>query len=165
MKSNYTVMVTVALSVFSFGMAGQTEGCNVFAPIQIAFPGAGDDGGVRPDSDFNDDASSDSGNARIEMRAVLRGPGAEHGDAKYRERGTRMRLNVELEDAIPGSAHGIFVDGVMIGELTIGALGEGEVEFDTKIEPGHVPWPTELSNRLGAGVVIKVGPAMGTLGG
>lgn len=97
--------------------------------------------------------------------AVLSGAGPEHGDVVYREVGTRRKLNVELEDAAIGSTHAIFVDGVSVGDLVIGPLGQGEIEFDTNIEPGHVPWPANLPLRLGPGVVIEVGNTSGTLAG
>jgi hypothetical protein len=97
--------------------------------------------------------------------AVLSGAGPEHGDAEYREVGTRRKLKVELEDAVVGSTHAIVVDGVSVGDLVIGPLGEGEVEFDTKIEPGHVPWPADLPLRLSPGVIIQVGNTSGVLAG
>jgi len=98
------------------------------------------------------------------IRVLLMGMGPEHGNAEYREIGTRRKLNVELEDAVPGSSHTILVDGVNIGELLIGPLGNAEVEFDTNVEPDHLPWPDELPTRLGPGVVIQVGNTSGTLG-
>lgn len=125
------------------------------------------------DNSFNDNGNDNSpspSGAPINVPdqrfpAVLSGVGPEHGDAEYREVGTRRKLKVELEDAIVGSTHVILVDGVSVGELVIGPLGEGEIEFDTKIQPGHAPWPANLPLRLGPGVIIEVGNTSGVLAG
>lgn len=121
------------------------------------------------DDNGNDNSPSPSGApANVpdqRFPAVLSGAGQEHGDAEYREVGTRRKLKIELEDAIVGSTHAILVDGVSVGDLVIGPLGEGEIEFDTKIEPGKTPWPANLPLRLGPGVVIEVGNASGVLVG
>jgi len=121
------------------------------------------------DNNGNDNSPSPSGTpANVpdqRFPAVLSGMGPEHGDTVYREVGTRRKLSVELEDAVVGSTHEILVDGVSVGNLVIGPLGQGEIEFDTKIEPGHVPWPANLPPRLGPGVVIQVGNTSGVLAG
>jgi len=159
MKSTYSLIVMVALSIPSLGMIGQTEGCGAVTPFRIMFSDSSDALG----SSAQVASSSGSDATWTEMRAVLTGPGEEHGDAVYRERGARRQLDVELEDAEPGSTHTIVVDGIDIGALTIGALCKGEVEFDTEIEPGHVPWPTQFQMDLAEGAIITVGSTSGTL--
>ncbi len=141
------------------GMNGEDDGSAADAPAPSNQPGnTGDDNGG------NGAPGSPADVPENRLSAVLTGPSPEHGDAEYREEGTRRRLKIELEDAVPGSVHMIVVDGVHISDLTIGPAGEGEVEFDTKVEDEHLPWPAELPDRLSAGAVIQVGDTTGVLG-
>jgi len=159
-------------------LLGQTQGCNVDAIVNV-FGNAstqpsgddlnddhgGDDVGDDNDDNGNDDNDGSADAGEIILTTTLGGSGAPHGEAEYRESGIRMRLKVEMEDATPGSVHQVSVNGIVIGDLTIGSLGEGELEFDTEVEPDHLPWPAALSSGLDAGAVIVVGPAQGTLAG
>lgn len=184
MTSVHTVTMWAALSVCSIGLLGQSNGCDLNALINIVFqPGAGGDAGTDgiddatsngmddATSDGFDDANSDGiddngggGNNSLSINAELTGATAAHGDAEYRKDGSRRRLSVELEDATVGTVHDVSVGGIFIGQLTIGALGEGELEFDTHIELGHLPWPGSLPTELEVGTSVQVGPASGLLG-
>ncbi|RIK68121.1 MAG: hypothetical protein DCC65_04675 [Planctomycetota bacterium] len=169
------------LTVMSFGLLAQSPTCSLDAVISILRPdgdansnGVDDDAnsnGTDDDSNSNgtdDDANSngtdDDNSSALRIVADLTGPGPAHGDAEYREEGARRSLKVELEDAAAGSTHDVLVRGILIGQLTIGALGEGELEFDTNIEPGHLPWPANLPTELTPGTQVQVGPASGVLG-
>lgn len=168
----HALSAMMAMGMLSMGLLGQSEGCNVNAVIRIIAPDDDhfdDHGGMNGDDSpemMDDHRGMDDGLAADEIRfeARLLGSGPESGRAKFRARGARRRLKVELEDAPVGSSHAILVDGIDIGLLTIGTLGEGEVEFDTNIEPGHVPWPAKLPLDLPAGTTVQVGPVSGTLG-
>jgi hypothetical protein len=64
------------------------------------------------------------------------------GKAEFRIRkGTRMSFHVEAEDLDPAN-YDVTVGGVLQGVLNVQVLAdgrvEGEIEFDTKVEPGHV---------------------------
>jgi hypothetical protein len=64
------------------------------------------------------------------------------GHAEYRVRKkNRVSFHVEAEDLAPAN-YDVTVDGVLEGVLDVRQLVnnkvEGEIEFDTKVEPGHV---------------------------
>lgn len=152
-------------------LLGQTQGCDLSAVFNVLRPNgtAGVDDNSHDTGDDTDDSDGSTedpnGVSEIVLIAQLGGGGTEHGDAEYRERSGRLKLEVELEDAVPGSNHDIQVNGVHIGTLTIGSLGEAEVEFDTNVEPGHLPWPDALTGGLHVGDVVQVGSTQGTLSG
>ncbi|GMU34385.1 MAG: hypothetical protein HS101_03260 [Planctomycetia bacterium] len=186
MTSVHTVTMWAALSICTVGLLGQSNGCDLNALINVVFQqgSAGDDIGTNGVDDANtdgfDDANSNGidddaesngiddngggGNNSLRINAELTGSTAAHGDAEYRKDGSRRRLSVELEDAAVGTLHDVSVGGIFIGQLTIGALGQGELEFDTHIEPGHLPWPNSLPTELEVGTSVQVGPASGLLG-
>lgn len=180
MSSTNTVTMWALLAVLSIGLLAQPSGCDLNALINIVFqnPSGGDDIGTdgMDDADSNgfDDANSNGvdddaetngiDDSSLRINAELRGSTAAHGDAEYRKEGARRRLSIELEDATPGSTHDVSVGGIFVGQLTIGALGEAELEFDTHIEPGHLPWPDSLPTELEIGTSVQAGPASGLLG-
>lgn len=157
--------VVVLLLGASSLQLGQTSGCDISAifnvPVTVQ-PGLDDN--PHPDDNGGQNGNPGAGQELI-LTANLVGPAAVHGAAKYRELGDRMRLSVELEDAIAGSAHDVVVNGNTIGQLTIGALGKGEIEFDTHVEPEHAPWPASLAGGLSPGATVAVGNATGVLAG
>lgn len=157
-------VVVLLLGAGSFQL-GQTSGCDISAifnvPVSVQ---PGQDDNPHPDDNGGQNGNPGAGQELI-LTANLVGPTAAHGSAKYRELGDRMRLSVELEDAVAGSVHDVVVNGNTIGQLTIGSLGEGELEFDTSVEPEHMPWPASLSGGLGAGDTVAVGTASGVLMG
>lgn len=167
MSNLHTMTLWSALSVCSVGLLGQTSGCDVNAIMNVFQRGAGgDDSGTNgiTDADSNGLDDAGSGNSILRITAVLTSSTVAHGDAEYRKEGSRRRLSVELEDATVGSTHDVSVAGIFVGQLTIGALGKGELEFDTQLEPGHLPWPNSLPTELEIGTSVQVGPAAGTLG-
>jgi plastocyanin len=56
---------------------------------------------------------------------------AADGRADYRERGSSMRLNVEIEDATPNSTFTIEVSGEPISTVTTNSFGIAELELNT----------------------------------
>src|ERR687896_289583 len=56
---------------------------------------------------------------------------AADGSADYRERGSSMRLNVEIEDATPNSTFTIEVSGEPISTITTNSFGIAELELNT----------------------------------
>jgi hypothetical protein len=63
----------------------------------------------------------------------------------------RMSFNVEAEDLAPAN-YDVVVAGVLRGTLDVRTLPdgrvEGEIEFDTKREPGHVPLTFDPRGQL-----------------
>ena len=158
----------LAIGLLSMSMLGQSEACNVNAVIRVFTPPGQGPGMGMGHMDDKDDPMPGPGiapnvGAEIRLEADLMGTGIESGNADFRARGTRRSLKVELEDAPVGSVHSVLIDGKEFGTLTIGSLGQGEVEFDTNVEPGHAPWPEDLPFDLPAGTVIQAGPVSGML--
>src|SRR3712207_6437394 len=56
---------------------------------------------------------------------------AADGRADYRERGSSMRLNVEIEDATPNSTFAVEVSGEPISTITTNSFGIAELELNT----------------------------------
>ena len=59
------------------------------------------------------------------------GIAAADGRADYRERGSSLRLNVEIEDATPNSTFTIEVSGEPISTITTNSFGIAELELNT----------------------------------
>jgi plastocyanin len=57
--------------------------------------------------------------------------GIADGRADYRERGTSMRLNVEVEDVTPNTTFTIEVSGNTLGTITTNSFGTAELELNT----------------------------------
>lgn len=126
-------------------------------------PAGDDNGGQRPagvsdDPPGNDkggsDAGSDASDSRIQMRLV--GDGLESGSAEYRVEAGRRKFKVEVEDFQPGT-YTVALNGVIVAEIIIGPLGTAEIEFDSKTEVGHVPFPDGFPAVVRAGDVLNVG--------
>lgn len=50
--------------------------------------------------------------------------------AEFRERGGRMKFEVEIEDVLPGT-YEVFVGGAKVGEIAVDGEGEGTLRFDS----------------------------------
>ena len=72
------------------------------------------------------------GQEHVEIEAELTNLGVVSGEAEasFEARSGRMQFEVELEDAPPGT-YDLLVDGVKVGDITVGPGGEGEIEFDS----------------------------------
>lgn len=88
-------------------------------------------------------------------RVALVNSGAEpaaSGKAEFRQRKVdRARFKVEAEDLTPAN-YDLTVGGVVRGVLDVQVLPdgsvEGELEFDTKVEPGHLPLDFDPHGQL-----------------
>ncbi|HZE88260.1 MAG TPA: hypothetical protein VE404_01865 [Verrucomicrobiae bacterium] len=70
--------------------------------------------------------------SRVEIRFPL-APGAGVGgeaSARFRELAGRMKFDVEIEGAVPGT-YDLLVGGVVVGQIVVDASGRGEINFDT----------------------------------
>ncbi|MFT4569292.1 MAG: hypothetical protein ACI8TX_000496 [Hyphomicrobiaceae bacterium] len=61
-------------------------------------------------------------------------PGAS-GDTRFRIKKGRTKFSVEIED-VPTGLYSLFVGGVERGVISVDALGEGEIEFDSGDDDG-----------------------------
>jgi hypothetical protein len=50
--------------------------------------------------------------------------------AEFRERGGRMKFEVKVEDAVPGT-YDLIVAGSNVGQIVVGVDGSGELQFDS----------------------------------
>jgi hypothetical protein len=57
--------------------------------------------------------------------------GIADGRVDYRERGSSMRLNVEVEDVTPNTTFTIEVSGNALGTITTNSFGIAELELNT----------------------------------
>ncbi|MCC6285361.1 MAG: hypothetical protein IT439_08685 [Phycisphaerales bacterium] len=89
---------------------------------------------------------------RLIARARTRGV-AMHAKGDYRERGSRRRLNVEVRLGTPGDVFDVAVNGAVIGQVTINALGLGKIEMNTN-DGANPPF-------VASGDVLTVGPVSG----
>lgn len=178
MTSMHARILTLLMLTLPVGMLAQTQGCDVTALTNLLAAlssnqsgnnsqddGSGDDNGGDDVNDDNGGQDSDDGPADVELVANLTGAPPASGHARYRVIGARIRLDIEVEDTAPGAVLPISINGVSAGDLTIGSLGEGEVEFDTQteLEPDHTPWPAGVDTNLAVGTVIQVGSLSGSL--
>lgn len=86
-------------------------------------------------------AAKDASRVRVSLVNTGEAPSAS-GHAEYRVRKkNRISFHVEAEDLAPAN-YDVTVGGVVQGVLDVQVLPknrvEGEIEFDTKVEPGHV---------------------------
>lgn len=91
------------------------------------------------------------------------------GKAKYRERTNgntiQQRFSIEVEDATPGDALAVVINGNLYGMIVVNDLGMGELQFRTAEfidDPGDGdPIPSEFP-RIDPGAKISVGDMNGT---
>jgi hypothetical protein len=115
-----------------------------------------------PDDDF---ATTSTANALadVRLRADLRGAGEPRGQVDYRVEDGRRSFKVEVEHFAAGE-YSVRINGVEVLTLSVGSLGFAEVEFDTKSEPGHTPFPPGFPSEIQVGDTIDVaGIVSGTL--
>lgn len=89
--------------------------------LGTVFSGAGESSGVKLDE-------------RSSLAATGLIPGAS-GDTRYRTDKGRTKFSVEIED-VPAGPYDLLVGGVLRGTINVGALGEGEIEFDSGDDDG-----------------------------
>lgn len=87
--------------------------------------------------------------------------------AKYEEKTkngvTTAKFSVEVENATPGDTYAVTVKGIAVGTVTIGALGEGEIEFQSNPrDADDLPLPAGFP-ALKAGDTVQIGALTVTL--
>jgi hypothetical protein len=110
-----------------------------------------------------------AGGVDVRMRAALSGKTLASGRAEYRERMRgnvlEQRFSISVEDATPGAALEVTVNGVMFGTVIVNALGNADLQFRTTTfidDPGDgSPIPTDFP-RLQAGDVVTAGGLSGS---
>ncbi len=111
-------------------------------------PGSSDDGA----------SSSTTGSTAVadqRLRAELRGGGAERGHADYRFEDGRRKFNLEVEHFAAGD-YAVRLNGVEAFAISVGPLGTTEVEFDSKPEIDHTPFPAGFPSEIQTGDVVDV---------
>lgn len=103
---------------------------------------------------------------RYEVRAQLSGSGLASGKAGYKERvrGSLLeqRFTVEVEDATPGDALTVTINGTTFGTIVVNGLGIAEMELrSVSDDPGVGPIPAGFP-RIQVGDTISVGALNGT---
>lgn len=96
----------------------------------------------------------------LETRALLsavmlEGGGPETGEADYEVEDSETEFEVEVENASPGAVLPVSVDGVQVGEITVDADGEGELEYSSETDEG-APFPANFP-VIAEGSVVTVG--------
>lgn len=135
-------------------------------PDGVSDDAAGDDnGGDRPDgvsddtpvdNDRNNPGTEPGAGADVRIEARLTGDTAASGHAEFRREAGRRKFKVEVED-FPAGIYGVFVNGKRVAEIEVGVSGLAEIEFDSKIELGHVPFPSEFPQSIDKGDIVRVG--------
>jgi hypothetical protein len=117
----------------------------------------GDDGG-HTDGDTVGEESTN--NLMLLLEAVLRGATLTHGHAQFRvteEDGQVEReLEIEIEDAPPGSSHLVVIDGQPIDEVTVDDAGRGGLRFSSQAGGADLPFPGDFP-QIVVDMVIAVG--------
>ena len=112
------------------------------------------DDSASPADDGASASSSEFTGSDQRLRAGLSGAGAESGNADYRVESGRRKFSVEVEDFAPGD-YAVRVNGVEVAVISVGSLGTAEIEFDSKIEAGHTPFPAAFPNDIQIGDVVE----------
>ena len=96
------------------------------------------------------------GEKLVHLEASLGGTGSVLGKVEYKVKGqqgsTSRGFEVELEQGKPGDVYTVALDGIALGQITIGADGEGDLEFSDDGEPFPENFPEPR-----AGSVLNIG--------
>ena len=124
-----------------------------------------DNGGDRPDgvsddtpvdNDRNNPGTEPGAGVDVRIEARLTGDTAASGHAEFRREAGRRKFKVEVED-FPAGVYGVFLNGKQMTEIEVGVSGLAEIEFDSKIELGHVAFPSEFPQSIDKGDTVRVG--------
>lgn len=95
-----------------------------------------------------------------ELWGDLTGESGATGHAEYEieheHGGWEVEFELEVEGAVPGSVHDVYVDGVLVGQITIDEEGEGELEFSSGHHGDDEAFPANFP-ELQPGTTIVVG--------
>ncbi len=103
-----------------------------------------------------------AGALRTRLEARFSGPGVQAKAAyvqETRNRGTRLKLTVEVQNAQPGAEFPVTADGIGVGTIRINGFGRGKLDLQSG---GDDPKQSKVP-VLTAGDIVTVGTASGTL--
>ena len=106
-----------------------------------------DDGGVQDDSSLYTDGS---------RQANLQGVGDASGSAEYLVVDGRRKFKIEVQHVAPGD-YTVRINGIEIFTLSVDATGFAEVEFDSKSEAGHAPFPEDFPESIENDDTVDIG--------
>lgn len=124
-----------------------------------------DGGGGENVLDGDDGADAAVGGLTVdldnELKALLIGSSGASGEAEIElhggGHGMHVEFEVEVEGADPDATYDVWLDDVLVGQITTDGSGEGELEFKCHGgEPGEAGFPDGFP-EIGVGSVIRVG--------
>ena len=133
-----------------------------------------DDSGNDSTDDSGNDSIDDSGNdstddsqddaAEVSLFGLLTGDVNGSGRVKYEREFSDGVEHSEFEVHVAGlaahSVHGVFVDGILVGQLTVNDYGMGELELKTNPKPvGELPFPADFP-AISNSSVVTVGTVL-----
>ena len=118
-------------------------------------PSSADDS-VAPSADSSSSSDIPASGPNQRIRADLSGGGLESGHADHRVEDGRRKFSVEVEDFAPG-LYAVRINGVEVAMISVGSLGTAEIEFDSKVEVGHTPFPATFPEEVQVGDTVDVG--------
>jgi len=125
---------------------------------------SGDDSNDNGDNDDSSDNENDASRSLFE--ADLTGATDASGRARYEVRSDRTDFSVEVESGVPQETLDIVVDGVVVDQLTLDDLGNGEVEYrdppDDSADSNELAFPDNFP-EISEGSEIAVGNLSGGL--
>lgn len=110
-----------------------------------------------------------AGNDETRLRAQLTAAteaGDISGQADFRDRDGRRQFSAEIEGFAAGEVHDVMVAGVVVGTLTVGVDGIGDLNLDSNFEAGVDDPATRIPANfpaLDGGELVQVGPLQGSL--
>jgi hypothetical protein len=110
-------------------------------------------------------ASAGDSEARLRAELAAAGLAADiSGQADFRQRPGRRKFSVEIEGFDPNTMMDVEVANVVVGTITVDALGVGGLDFDDTAAAGDLdsPFPANFP-ALNGGELVKVGPLDGNL--
>ncbi len=120
------------------------------------------------DHDDDDDISpKDGGFRELEYKAYLTGADGVFAKVEYEQTNKygpmKAKFEVEVAGANPGDVFDVYVDGQLVGQVTVGPRGKGKLEFATHpYEPEYQPFPDNFPT-ITDGTTVQVGTMEGVL--
>jgi Ca2+-binding RTX toxin-like protein len=94
----------------------------------------------------------------VELAALLSSPSGAYGTAQFgyeAEAGDTAELVLEIEvHGAPAGVHEVYIDGVLVGSITVDALGDGTLKFSSNTDDDG---DGEVELLLPAGLNLQVG--------
>lgn len=96
------------------------------------------------------------------LEGHLSGSGVEFSDVEYKERlngdeVVRREFEVSLHNAVSDTTYSVYVDEILVGQITVDALSNGFLEFESHAhEPDEQPFPDNFPNVV-SGSTVRIG--------